>query len=130
MPKFTFSFKKVFLITLIILIASYGIMFLTTNSVMRYAKSVFHGEISVEDVIDTPLYRYYPKDPAIVKVNVNLKRLFVIHGFKDGYIWVKYDEAQLDYAGYEVSGSRDAIARWKIHKENGEWKVVDIKEAP
>ncbi len=130
MSKFTFSFKKVFLIILIILIASYVIMFLTTNSVMRYAKSVFRGEISVEDVIDTPLYRYYRDEPEIAKVDVSLKRLFVVHSFKDGYIWVKYDVARMDYSGYEVSGSRDIISRWKIHKENGEWKVVDIKEAP
>ena len=130
MSKFTFSFKKVFLIILIILIASYGIMFLTTNSVMRYAKSVFHGEISAEDIVDTPLYRYYRDEPEIAKVDVSLKRLFVVHGFKDGYIWVKYDVARMDYSGYEVSGARDIISRWKIHKENGEWKVVDIKEAP
>ena len=52
------------------------------------------------------------------------------NNFKDGYIWVKYDGEQLDSYGNIVSGSWDIISRWKIHKENGEWKVVDIKEHP
>ena len=56
---------------------------------MRYAKSVFRGEISLEEVVDAPLYRYYPKDSEIVKADVSLKRIFVSHNFKDGLLYKK-----------------------------------------
>ena len=130
MLKFSLNFKKIVLLCILLLLLLYAVFFLNTNSVMRYAKSVFRGEISSEEVVGTPLYRYYPKDPEIVKVDFSLKRIFVSHNFKDGYIWVKYDEEQLDSSGNIVSGSWRIISRWKIHKENGEWKVVDIKEHP
>lgn len=130
MLKFSLNFKKIALLCILLLLLLYAVFFLNTNSVMRYAKSVFRGEISSEEVVGTPLYRYYPKDSEIVKVDLNLKRIFVSHNFKDGYIWVKYDEEQLDSSGNIVSGSWRIISRWKIHKEDGEWKVVDIKEHP
>lgn len=130
MLKFSLNFKKIVLLCILLLLLLYAVFFLNTNSVMRYAKSVFRGEISSEEVVGTPLYRYYPKDSEIVKVDFSLKRIFVSHNFKDGYIWVKYDEEQLDSSGNIVSGSWRIISRWKIHKENGEWKVVDIKEHP
>lgn len=130
MLKFSLNFKKIALLCILLLLLLYAVFFLNTNSVMRYAKSVFRGEISSEEVVGTPLYRYYPKDSEIVKVDFSLKRIFVSHNFKDGYIWVKYDEEQLDSSGNIVSGSWRIISRWKIHKENGEWKVVDIKEHP
>lgn len=99
---------------------------------MRYAKSVFRGEIALEEVVDSPMYmRYYPRnEPELDKVDLNLYRTFVLHDFSDGYIWIKYDVARIDSSGYEFSGSRNVSSRWKIHKENGEWKVVEIKEAP
>ena len=130
MLKFSLNFKKIVLLGILLLLLLYAVFFLNTNSVMRYAKSVFRGEISSEEVVGTPLYRYYPKDSEIVKVDFSLKRIFVSHNFKDGYIWVKYDEEQLDSSGNIVSGSWRIISRWKIHKEGGEWKVVDIKEHP
>lgn len=130
MLKFSLNFKKIALLCILLLLLLYAVFFLNTNSVMRYAKSVFRGEISSEEVVGTPLYRYYPKDSEIVKVDFSLKRIFVSHNFKDGYIWVKYDEEQLDSSGNIVSGSWRIISRWKIHKEDGEWKVVDIKEHP
>ena len=131
MLKHSLNFKKTVLLFFLLLLLLYAVLFLNTNSVMRYAKSVFRGEISSEEITDTPLYtRYYPKDPETVKVDLSLKRIFVAHNFKDGYIWVKYDEEQLDSYENIVSGSWDIISRWKIHKENGEWKVVDIKEHP
>ncbi|MBQ8164985.1 MAG: hypothetical protein IJZ94_04140 [Clostridia bacterium] len=130
MLKFSFNFKKVFLIVLIVFIALYTIMVLNTNSVIRYAKSVFLGEISLEEVVDTPLYRYYPKDLEIATTDLSINRIFVAHNFKEGYIWVKYDEERMDSSGNILSGSWDAVSRWKIHKENGEWKVIEIKEAP
>ena len=98
---------------------------------MRYAKSVFRGEIALEQVTDTPMYRYYPEnEPELEKVDLNLYRTFVLHNFSDGYIWVKYDVAYVDSSGYEFSGSRNITARWKIQRENGEWKVIDIEERP
>lgn len=132
MAKLSFNFKKIMLLLFLLLFLFYVVLFLNTNSVMRYAKLVFRGEIAVEEVVDSPMYmRYYPKNkPELDKVDLNLHRTFVLHNFSDGYIWIKYDVAYIDSSGYEFSGSRNVPARWKIHKENGEWKVVEIKEAP
>lgn len=132
MSKFSLNFKKIVLLLFLLLFLFYVVLFLNTNSVMRYAKAVFRGEIALEEVADSPLYRhYYPKnEPDLDKVDLNLYRTFVLHNFSDGYIWIKYDVAYIDSSGYEFSGSRNVPARWKIHKENGEWKVVEIKESP
>ena len=98
---------------------------------MRYAKSVFRGEIALEEVADSPMYRYHPKnDPRLDKVDLNLYRTFVLHNFFDGYIWIKYDVAHIDSSGDEFRGSRNIPARWKIHRENGGWKVIEIEEDP
>lgn len=131
MPKFSFNLKKIILILFLLLFLFYVVLFLNTNSVMRYAKAVFHGEIALEEVADSPMYRhYYPKDPEIATTDLSINRIFVAHNFKEGYIWVKYDEEHMDSYGNILSGSWDVVSRWKIHKENGEWKVVEIKESP
>ncbi len=129
MSKFSFNFKKIVLLLFLSLFLFYVVLFLNTNSVMRYAKSVFRGEIALEEVVDSPMWRYYPKnEPELDKVDLNIYRTFVLHNFSDGYIWIKYDVAYIDSSGYEFSGSRNRSPRWKIHKENGEWKVVEIKQ--
>ena len=127
-----FEFQKNSFTIIFVAISFLCSAFLDTNSVMRYAKSVFRGEIALEEVVDSPMYmRYYPRnEPELDKVDLNLYRIFVLHDFSDGYIWIKYDVAYIDSSGYEFSGSRNVPARWKIHKENGEWKVVEIKESP
>ena len=132
MSKFSLNFKKIVLLLFLLLFLFYVVLFLNTNSVMRYAKAVFRGEIALEEVLDSPMYRhYYPKnEPELDKVDLNIYRLFVWHNFSDGYIWVKYDEELMDSSGNILSGSWNVVSRWKIHKENGEWKVVEIKEAP
>lgn len=132
MSKLSLNFKKIVLLLFLLLFLFYIVLFLNTNSVMRYAKEVFRGEIALEEVVDSPMYRhYYPKnEPELYKVDLNLYRTFVLHNFSDGYIGVKYDVAHIDSSGYEFSGSRNVSARWKIHRENGVWKVVEIEEDP
>lgn len=74
MLKHSLNFKKIVLLFILLLLLLYAVLFLNTNSVMRYAKSVFRGEISSEEITDTPLYtRYYPKNPETVKVDLSLK---------------------------------------------------------
>jgi len=131
MSNLSLNFKKIILLLFLLLFLFYVVLFLNTNSVMRYAKAVFHGEIASEKLVDSPMYRYYPdNEPELDKVDLNLYRTFVLHNFSDGYIWIKYDVAYMNSSGHEFSGSRNIPARWKIHKENGEWKVIEIKEAP
>ena len=132
MTKLSLNFKKTVFLLFLLLIIFYAVLFLNTNSVMKYAKEVFSGEAALEKVIDSPLYiHYYPKnEPELYKVDLKLHRTFVFHNFSDGYIWIKYDVAHIDKSGYEFSGSRNISARWKIHKENGKWKVVEVKEDP
>ena len=130
MSKFSFNLKKIMLLLFLLLFLFYVVLFLNTNSVMRCAKAVFLGEISLEEVVDTPLYRYYPKELEIATTDLSINRIFVVHNFKKGYIWVKYDEERMDSFGNILSGSWNVVSRWKIHKQNGEWKVVEIEEDP
>lgn len=108
-------------------------MLLNTNSVFRYAKSVFRGEISPEEISDSPLkiYDEVHQREGVAKVKLKISRVFVMHDFTDGYMWIKYTYILHDKDGNLLYGARlefPLYAKWTIHKENGKWVVVDVDE--
>lgn len=122
-------------LTLVSLVLIYLIMLWDTNSIFNYAKAVFRGEIQRELVENTPWNRYdktHTKD-GVSAVEMGIKRVFVIHNFFDGYMWIEYY-----YMGYDENGEMiflstqefPYLAKWKIHKEHGKWVLVDIEEHP
>ena len=72
---------------------------------------------------------YYPtaeKD----KIELKLRRNFVIHNFKDGVINFTYTMRYYDKdgeIGYAIGNSNDTFT---IHKENGRWHVIDFTIRP
>ena len=106
-------------------------MFLNTNSVVHFVENVMIGNIDGAITANTPVDRYnivgrFPD----AKVKANIKRLFTFHNFFDGYMWVIYSYETIENDKDIRPGAWNIVSRWKIHKENGNWKVIEIKEAP
>ena len=93
-------------------------------------KSAWSGEIPLSETKGTPLNLYNASHPfAIDHADVKVVRIFVLHNFHDGYIWAWYS-AMTYQANGESAGSSRAYTKWKIHKENAEWEIVEVFEAP
>lgn len=133
------TFKKILrgigltaLTAIVLMVIVYIIMLIDTNSVFNYAKDVFLGKVPHEEVAGTPLSMYdITKREYITKVDLEISRTFTFHNFTDGYMYVRYDHTGYDDSGELRYGSVAEFPRWaiwKIHKENGEWKIVKIRE--
>lgn len=113
----------------------YLIMFYSTNSVVQDVEKVMRGQVAYEDTRGTPIDSYNRGSGGVnskhpINVEVNIMRLFVLHNFADGYMWIMYTNEGLDPNTNSRYGSYKVTSRWKIHKENGKWVIVDIKEGP
>ena len=118
-------------ITILILLSVYIAMFISTNSIMNYAKDVFSGETIIENE-ENPLWRYSFKEnffPETETIEYELKRLYVFHDFNQGKIRVMYRLRYLDKNDNTLTYSL-AQATWYIKKDGGKWIVYDIDEAP
>ena len=109
----------------------YFIMFVNTNSIVYNVKNIMIGNVDGEITANTPLDRYnivsrFPN----AKVKANVTRLFTWHNFFDGYMWVIYSYETEENDQDIKPGTWNVISKWKIHRENGEWKVIDIEESP
>lgn len=120
----------IYIVGFILLI--YLIMFINTNSVVGYVNEVMHGDISQSETNGTPLSRYNIKalEPDVDIIEANVTRFFVWHNFFDGYMYVRYSYKGTDENGKLLTASGPLFSRWKIHRENGKWKIVEIEEAP
>ena len=135
MHKEKFIMKKITIISIVFfaLVVLYLSMIMSTNDLINYVEKVMTGEISKEKTKGTPIDRYNNENVLLnAKVDVTVNRLFVIHNFFDGYVWVKYSYVTTKNEDPReiMPASVDVISRWKIHKKNGSWKIVEIKEAP
>ena len=110
----------------------YLTMFISTNSAVNYVEEVMHGRISAEETKGTPLNQYNYNDSLWVdpEVEVSITRLLIAHNFFDGYMWVRYKFTTLSNGREELPGTGYILSRWKIHRENGRWNIVEIAEAP
>ena len=118
-------------VVFVIICGIYIAMFASTNSLMKYAESVFSGETIIENE-DNPLWRYSLSEryfPETEIIEYDLKRIFVIHNFKEGKMNVLY---RLHYADENGKTLYNSVAQstWYIKKVDGEWVVYDIDEAP
>ena len=58
-------------------------------------------------------------------------RLVAGHFSQDeGYVWVKYTSVAYDVDGAITSGSWDILAKWELEKQEGQWVVTNVNEAP
>ncbi len=103
-------------------------MLMPTNSIMSRAEKIFNGEIIADE--NDPLNRYN-KDWSLVqntRTKLSLRRSWVWHDGKKGYMNIVYTACHYDGTGDLVSGSWNVDSKWHIEKRNGKWEVVDIDE--
>ena len=132
--------KIVILSLLLTLVLLYLAMFISTNSVIEYVERVFNGEVP-EAITGTPLGAYnihriygneYKSSRGVseLKYEYKVSRLFVLHNFFDGYVWIKYEFSIYNKEGRRMAFTRVPIARLTIHRENGEWVITRRVEDP
>ena len=121
--------------TIIVLFGvTYSIILHDTDSVLNDFINCIKCNTASDTVADTELYRYYSRnemfDNEIYDANVNVRRLFVIHNFHKGVMFIKYDCETFNGSGEHVYGSSDVYAKWYIEKKDGIWVVTDVIEKP
>lgn len=105
-------------------------MLLNTNSLVKYVKSIYRGEVASETIEGTLYERFDLKDlkkeePDVQDVEVNIARGIVWHNFRNGYMIVK-----VKLNGFNSNGDleyREAnYEKWKIEKTESGWQIIDI----
>jgi hypothetical protein len=119
------GFVIISLVTLV-----YIIMLIDTNDLMKEVKSVFLGKVPYSETKGKPISRYNTSSYSGTKISLSLIRLFNFHNFSDGTIYIYYTVVVYDRDGEILYGSWRIPAKWKIHKENGQWLITDIIEDP
>lgn len=57
--------------------------------------------------------------------------LVAAHFSKDtGYVWTQYSSEGYDSAGEITVGSWDILTKWELEKQDGQWVVTNVNEAP
>jgi len=100
---------------------------------MSDARNVFlHGTRVSSSEADALYSRYASKyiNYDTDQITLKLHRVFTLHDFKHGYIWIIYTQIVFDENGAMVCGTGNSDARWEIQKINGRWEVIDVKEDP
>ncbi len=126
----------ILLIVALVLMLYYVAMLISTNGLIDYVKGVMRGDITDSEVGDSPLRMYssFASHDEFDHADVKINRVFVIHNFSDGYMWIDYSIKAYDENGKLIAGSATtfpaSLSKWKIHRENGEWKIVEIIESP
>ena len=127
--------RKIFwaVVTFIVLYYFVGVM--STNKLVHYVEDVFRGNVPASETNDTPYSMYnVSKYKEFSSMDLDIHRAFVIHNFKDGYMFVYYrciaydSDDKMTYASIVRLPEKPSI--WRIHRENGEWNIVDIDEHP
>ena len=130
--------KKVLIVLAIVfsvILVFYAVELISTNSLMNYVKDLAGGKIPVSETEGKSWNEFNinnVKNGDHAKLSIT--RVFVIHNFSDGYMWLKWDFWVYDKDDNLIYGHSQGFppgyAKWTIHKENGEWKVVDVWESP
>lgn len=124
--------------TLLICTCVYMIMLLDTCSVVWDMKNVSYNRVPENQIAGKAINRYnWDKEIAagweLHDYNVHVIVPVVAHNFVDGYMWIFYsrDAVMEDerYGAFRIGGWR-ILSKFHIHKENGKWEILDIKEGP
>lgn len=109
-------------------------MFFDTNRLLKEVRSAFLWETARSETVGRPIdaYNYIRRadNDTLGKADLTLIRLFVLHNFNNGYIWAYYSYKAYDEDGELITGSSNIPTKWRIHKDNGKWEIVEIFEAP
>ena len=110
-------------------------MLLDTNSLIKNVRDNMDLKV---DKIESPndlVWMYnssrksYEQEKNLIAESFVL-RLFTIHNFKRGHIWVIYSNKVKNENNKILYGSSMVLSHWEIYKENGEWHISAIHESP
>ena len=129
--------KLVIAVAILIVIGLVGfiVMLISTNELMAFAKSVFLGKYDKECAQNKLLQQRYDiisshQSSHIVNVELTLNRIFILHNFSNGYVWVRYTCKYMDSNNETICSALGIYSKWIIQKQNGVWEVVKIYEKP
>jgi hypothetical protein len=102
---------------------------------MRDVKRAFLLELSPSETSGRPIDKYnyswiVERGRGVGQIELSLTRLFTLHNFREGYIWVFYTYIAYDEDGRILSGSSRIPSKWKIERIDGAWEIVEIYEDP
>ena len=117
-----------FIIVIAIISIVYVWMLLDTNPIKDYVLLVMDGSIDDQGIVGKR-YSGLRYSDAVYWDN-SILRIFMVHNFSDGIMWVKYSRHGYRQNGGTYGFGSNVLSKWIIHKENGRWKVVDIDEHP
>ena len=122
---------KILGIVLCVILIIYFIMFFSTNKLVNDVENIMLGRVPADVTEGKEIHRYNNSAVYLnAEVDVSITRLFVVHNFSDGYMWVKYSYVTKKNDKDILPSSVNVISRWKIHRENGKWEIVEIVEEP
>ncbi len=104
-------------------------MFFNTNSIIKRAEAIYKGEIPHSEILGSGFEDFDITEtrPETTTVDIKINRIFVVHNFYRGFIWVKYDCRAYDVDGKTTYGAIN-YQKWYIKKVDGEWEITDIYE--
>lgn len=117
--------RKMVIIFFVILIAYYIYVMIATNGIMKEARKVAAGEVTVES--DTPYARFSPRGEH--KHTCNIKRYFAYCGIEKGKIFVTCVDV-INFNDGKVHTGRDWLTIFIEKTEDGEWEAVRIFSQP
>lgn len=121
---------SIFIAIISIIVIIYGTILFDTNNVMKEVRDTLLFKTDYAETANKQIDKYNISSGYVGgKPHVLLVRLSTRHNFKDGYIWAWYW-----FRVYNTEGKLTSYwwtpTKWKIHKENGKWEIVEIYEAP
>lgn len=118
------------ILIIVLLITFYFVEIRSTASVVEYAEAVFRGEIPISETKGYPVNMYNIQSYIeIENMDLKITPIFALHNFFRGYLWVHYSCVVYKQNG-DMAYVAVAYSRWKIQREDGEWKIIEISEKP
>ena len=131
MKRITCRVLKALIILLVVL---YLLMLFSTNTILRSFKDCVRGNLIEENEECGCLNRYKISDTIEYdELDIKIRRVFVAHNFFDGIMIVDYSimatsDNRLTY--YSSTDFPFYLSKWKIHRGEDGWIVVEIEESP
>lgn len=126
--------KKYLILILICFFAGYCSLYISTENLLDDFKDIVTNQrqegISYDQLERYALPTFVYDNISYDSVNIKVRRLFVLHNFRKGIVWVKYSYIAYDKEGNILAGTNNILSKWYIEKKNGRWKVVKIEEKP
>lgn len=98
------------------------------DSYNNKSKVIFIDDNEFNDNIKSHFNWLYDYNNENYTIELEVKKIYTIHNFKSGYIWLKYSVLVLDRCGNIITESNDIPVKMKIKKDQSNWEVIKIFE--